>query len=179
MALATGFKLFGHSFVNSHYGRTLRSAFREANFLKRKQLPVHGTGFLAGQVLAAPEATLAWPGAWVLVLTVIEKALALTVVAPSGRAMTIMVSNDPTFVDTLEASYRTGLIWLTIPALGRGTGPIPLPDYLAHKLNTRIHPELAALDAQRRDPATLPRCTPRRLRRALACFLRIIRWPWW
>jgi hypothetical protein len=92
------------------------------------------------------------------VLKIDRTGLVLTVVAPSGRYMHITVCDDDDLVSRLDAAYRKGLIWLTIPPLGEAVGPIPLLDYFEHQLGRVSHPELAALASKRIDPATLPPC---------------------
>jgi hypothetical protein len=61
-------------------------------------------------------------------------------------------------VSQLDKAYLHGSIWITIPALRRAVGPIPLLSYLAHQRSARLLPELVALAGQRIDPRTLPPC---------------------
>lgn len=46
---------------------------------------------------------------------------------------------------------------ITVPAAATAVGPIPLPAYLAHKLQEKAWPELAALEA-RANASQLPPC---------------------
>jgi hypothetical protein len=70
--------------------------------------------------------------------------------------MSILISDDAKLLAILGSSMSDGKVWLTIPALGEAVGPIPFAEYLGHQ--TKIHsvPLLAALEAKRIDPATLP-----------------------
>jgi hypothetical protein len=84
--------------------------------------------------------------------------LSLAVIAPSGRSMNVLVCEEPDLVNGLDSTYSNGQVWLTVPPLGEAVGPIPLPDYIAHRSQVRSVPALAALGAKRIDPSTLPPC---------------------
>jgi hypothetical protein len=61
-------------------------------------------------------------------------------------------------VNGLDSTCSNGQVWLTVPPLGEAVGPIPLPDYIAHRSQVTSVPALAALGAKRIDPSTLPPC---------------------
>jgi hypothetical protein len=90
----------------------------------------------------------------------IEDKLSLCVLTPSGRMTCILISDDKTLIDTLDPSYRDGVIWITVPAAGEAVGPIALPQYLAHQTGNNTSQELAALAAKRGDVTKLPPCRP-------------------
>jgi hypothetical protein len=69
-----------------------------------------------------------------------------------------LVCEEPDLVNGLDSTYSNGQVWLTVPPLGEAVGPIPLPDYIAHRSQVRSVPALAALGAKRIDPSTLPPC---------------------
>ena len=158
LALAIGYKFLGAPFLTTDYARHLRKGFREADSEKRRQIPVRGTGYLHELGLGGAEKVLSWPGGWVLLLNVINRLLCLSVISPSGRAMNVLVCDQPALVAGLDAAYRDGAVWVTIPALGEAVGPVPLPTYLAHQTNTSLFPELEKLAGKRIDSATLPPC---------------------
>jgi hypothetical protein len=158
LGLAIGHKLLGAPFLASDYAKNLQRAFREADVKKRRQIPLHGTGYLDEIGLRGSERVLFWPGGWVLLLNIVDQQLVLTIVAPSSRTMVLVVCDNPTLVSKLDKAYRDGSVWITIPALGQAVGPIPLPNYIAHQTNAWRLPELVALANQRTDPKALPPC---------------------
>lgn len=156
VALAAGYKMLGKGFVETEYAKQLRYAFREADAKKRRSSKVRGTGYLEPSPMDPMSDLLAWPGAWVLLIIVIGGALSLNVVTPLGKMMTVLISDDAGLIADLDKGVSDRLVWLTIPALGEALGPLPLPEYLAHQTKSISVPALAALEAKRIDPASLP-----------------------
>lgn len=157
LGLAIGCKLFGAEFGAHAQGAKLRRAFREANAERRETIPVNGTSYFAGTG-TAPLDVLAWTGGWVLMVQVFKGTLSLVIITPSGRRMAVMITDDPALVDRSEPGYEQGVVWLTIPTLGRAVGPLSLPDYAAHLTRSILHPDLLNIEAARIDPAKLPAC---------------------
>ncbi|MEY9103791.1 hypothetical protein ABIA24_006764 [Sinorhizobium fredii] len=160
VALAAGYQMLGKKFLETDYAKQLRFAFREADAVKRRNSKVRGAGYLQPSPMDAMSEVFAWPGAWVLLIIPVSGTLSLNVVTPAGKLMTILISDDTGLIAGIEKEAQDGLVWLTIPALGEAVGPMPLPDYLAHQLKNISVPALAALEAKRIDPASLP---PRRI----------------
>jgi hypothetical protein len=160
LALAIGYKVLGAPFLITDYAKNLRRGFREADSEKRRVIPVRGTGYFHEAGLGGAEAVLAWPGGWVLLLNVADQLLALSIVSPWGRAMNVLVCDEPAVVAGLDTTYAEGSVWVTIPSLGEAVGPISLAAYLAHQTNTFALPELVTLASKRIDPASLPPCKP-------------------
>lgn len=158
VALAIGFKVFGDAFLATDYARDLRQGFREANDRKRGALPVKGASYLSTPEDANAISALAWPGGWLLSLHRGSEGLTLSVISPSGRLMTIVITADAALLDTLPADYDVGRAWLTIPPLGLAEGPFPLDAYVAHVGGGASYPPLQALADKGIDPATLPPC---------------------
>jgi hypothetical protein len=159
LGLAVGYKMFGARFLATGYAKTLRAALWEPNLGERCGLPVRGTGYLHGPPPpGGVGATLKWPGAWVLMMRRSGEVLSLAVMAPSGRSMSVLICEEPDLMTGLDSTYENGQVWLTVPSLGEAAGPIPLPEYIAHQLQVRSVPALAALAAKRIDPSTLPPC---------------------
>jgi hypothetical protein len=157
LALALGSQLFGKDFGDHPDGALLRRAFREADRAKRSQIPVHGSGYFAsagGNVLSS----LAWPAGWLLLIRAHGGKLALNIVTPSGAVMIVQITDDAELLKLISTDFDHGMIWLTIPPLGRAAGPIPFPDYVAHRTMNLVHPGLASLEAARIDPDRLPPC---------------------
>lgn len=157
LALGVGFKLFGGAFLATNYALDLRRGFREANDEKRSSLPVKGAGYLSNTHADGAVSALAWPGGWLVFLHRGAEGLTLSVITPSGRLMTIVITADPTLLATLPADYETGRAWLTIPPLGVAEGPFPLEAYVGH-IGGVSYPPLQALADKRIDPAALPAC---------------------
>lgn len=160
LGLAVGYKLLGAAFLETHYAKTLRRGMREANVEKRKLIQIRGSGFLGGAGLSGAENILAWPGGWVLMINIVEDKLGLCVVSPSGRAMSVLISDDQTLLSTLDPKYKSGIIWITVPAAKDAVGPISMADYLAHQTNACALPELTSLAEKRGDRTKLPPCRP-------------------
>ena len=156
LALAVGYKLFGAPFLATPSGLNLRRAFREANFTKRRQIPILGSGYLGGVDLGDFRDRLRWPGGWVLLLLRHSKTLSLSVLSPSGRMMVIQVTDDPILLDGAGSEYRDGVVWLTVPQAAKALGPLPFPEYLAHQIGEVSHDELCALEAMRGQRDRLP-----------------------
>lgn len=158
LGLAVGYKLLGSAFLATDYAKQLRWGMREAKPEKRRLIPVRGSGFLSGTGLNGAERVFQWPGGWVLLLNVVEGNLVLSVVAPSGRSMTISICEDQTLLAKLDPKYLEGIVWITVLAAGKAVGPISLADYLGHQTSSARLPELEALSSQRGDPKALPSC---------------------
>lgn len=159
MALAIGYKLFGSDFLNTEYAGHLRNGFREAKAEKRRDIPIRGSGFLNSGGLDEAGKTLSWPGGWTLLVQLVESKLALNVIAPTGRSMTVMVCDEPEMIKRLSSDFHHGLVWITVPAAGRAVGPISFNEYIAHKIECVSSPTLTELANRRGDPASLPDCS--------------------
>ena len=160
LGLAVGYKLLGAAFLETENGENLRRGMREAKFEKRQGLTVHGSGLFGQSGLEAVQDVLAWRGGWVLLVNMVEGKLSLSVIVPSGKSMTVLISDDAALVENLDPKYEDGVIWVTVPAAGEAVGPIPLAEYLAHKTGMSTLPTLVSLEAKRGDLAKLPPCRP-------------------
>lgn len=156
LALGVGREVLGDAFLTSPYARTLSQALWERDFEKRQTIGVRGTGFFGGLGERLEPLPLAWPAGWVLMLATISGLPALTIVTPSGKAMTILVSDDPSLAAGADFGGEDGMTYLAIPAAGQAVGPIPLPDYLAFVTGVGVHPDLTRLKALQGDPNRLP-----------------------
>jgi hypothetical protein len=84
--------------------------------------------------------------------------VSLSVVSPSAKMMTVVISPDADGLPAIDKVYEEGLLWITVPSAGVAAGPVPLPAYLAHKAKLVVVPQLATLDGLRNDPSQLPPC---------------------
>jgi hypothetical protein len=157
LGLAIGCQLFGVSFGLHRDGDHLRRAFRECDLARRQSIPIRGTGYFNSSA-ASPLSILGWPGGWVLMLQVINNVLSLTIVTPSKKQMCIVITDDPKILAKLPPDYAAGLVWVTVPPLGKAAGPFHFPDYIAHLTKSIPNAELTAFEAARIDPAILPSC---------------------
>jgi hypothetical protein len=156
LGLAVGHKLFGDQFLQSQYGLDLRKAFREANIERRRQIPVRGSGYLKNVDLRGLQEQLRWPGGWVLFILHHDNTLSLSVQPPSGRTMTVQITDDPVLLQELAPEYRDGVAWLTVPPAASATEAISLSEYLAHQMGELENPQLMEIAKQRSRKSDLP-----------------------
>jgi hypothetical protein len=157
VALAVGYKLFGHRFLATEYAIELRKGFREANPKKRHQLKIRGSGYLRGVNLGPLTEKLRWPGGWQLAILLLSEKLTLIVTAPTGRMMCIQITDDVDLLGRLGSEFREGVCWVTVPPAQVAVGPMPYPEYLAHKIGESEVSSLATLEALLIDPSALPK----------------------
>lgn len=158
LALGIGYKLLGRDFLQTPYAATLRQGLWERDINARRSIPVRGSGYFGGHDFGPAAPVMCQPGGWVLLVKVTAGDLSLSIFTPSGKTMCVLISDDNGLIDQLDPAYREGQLWLTIPSLGAGLGPIWLPDYIAHRINEIANPALSALEAKKTDPAKLPPC---------------------
>jgi hypothetical protein len=158
VGLGLGYQLFGPRFIQTPYAAVLRQAMREPSPQAREQYPIYGTGFFN---MAAPKMkVVSFPGAWVLFLKAMAGKFGLMIITPSGKSMSIAVSDTPELWSgpEFEAYKQMGEFYVVVPPLGTAAGPISAANYLNHQLRHNSHPELAAIEARRTDKASLPPC---------------------
>jgi hypothetical protein len=156
VALGLGFKLLGEVFISTPYGQELQRAFRESKAQKRATLKVQRTGFLHA-VRDGASQLLRWDGAWVLLLKAATDVLSLTICSPSGYVMRIVISDEPSlWSESRLEVYREGQLFLIVPPRDEFLGPIPLPEYLAHRSGIGRRADLGRLEQLRIDPNVLP-----------------------
>ena len=158
LGLAVGYRVFGERFLGTRNGENLRKGFREANPERRPRIPVQGAGYFSNQLPPQARDTLAWRGAWVLVVWKVREELALVVITPSGKTMTVMVCDEAALMAALSEEFTTGVVWFVIPTLGTALGPLSLVDYVDYKLNGNGCQELVDLEDKRIGPEDLPPC---------------------
>ena len=158
LGLAVGYKLLGKPFLETNYSKTLRAAFREANYEKRKESVVRGSGYLGESLGRDLEQHLRFLGAWVLLVWRTSGSLGFHIITPSGKTMSIVVCDDESLVGKIDDVYDDGVVWITVPALETAFGPLELPNYIAHKLGNIHLSELTELEEKRVDFDSLPPC---------------------
>jgi hypothetical protein len=101
--------------------------------------------------------TLAWPGAWLILIERIPEGLIFVQVDPGGRAMGMMISDAPDICGPGRAdAYNDGQIYVVVPQREIALGPIALPAFVGHQLGSRRVKELAELEAMRTGGGALP-----------------------
>ena len=158
VGLGLGYRMLGPHFLETEYAKTLRMAFREADPSKRRRLGVKGSGYFSGTSEPALPDILKFRGAWVLLSQEAGDHLFLCVATPTGKAMTVVVSDDRRLVQQVRNEYKDGLVWLTIPALRQSVGPLCLPNYIAHQTGIKLHPQLSEISSKWIDFSRLPPC---------------------
>jgi hypothetical protein len=158
VAMGIGREILGDAFLDTTYAGNLRAALWERDLEKRQALPVRGSGFF-GELGELPGmGFLRWNGAWVLWLKPLGSRLALIVVTPSGRSMTIQVSDNQELVNQWAQTAPEGLIFVTAAAVGEAVGPLDGAEFLAHQLGNFVHPKLDRLAKLRKGGAAIPAC---------------------
>ena len=158
LGLAIGYKLLGKPFLETSYSKTLRTAFREANYEKRKNARVRGSGYLGNSLGKVLEKKLRFPGAWILLIWTKKGNLGFHVITPSGQTMSVAICDEKTQINELGNMYDDGVVWITVPALETALGPMEFPKYIAHKTETMCLPELTELEEKRVAFDSLPPC---------------------
>jgi hypothetical protein len=142
----------------SPYLAELRRILWSRSSDERENSPVRGTGFwsdgASGDRLSE---FVGCRGAWVIMLQAFPQAFALVLSTPSTRLMTMMISDDPSlWPPHIGPRYSQGIVHLVVPQRSRAFGPIPLQEFISHKLGHMRQPELLALETLKTDPARLP-----------------------
>jgi hypothetical protein len=159
LALGVGRELLGEAFLQTGYAAILRNALWERDAAVRSKLAIVGTGYFAENVPALAAKFLSWPNAWTLTLWNMASGLMLLVGTPTGRIMTVLISNEPGLLSVLNGRFAEGEVYITIPALRYALQrPLALRDMIAHNTKMASVKELSELAAKRRDPALLPPC---------------------
>ena len=158
VGLAVGYQLLGKQFLETEYSKTLRTAFREADYEKRKKSLVRGTGYLGDSLGKSVEQMLRFAGAWVLLIWRTRECLGLHIITPSGKTMSVVVCDDPILMEKLDEEYDNGVVWVTLPALETAIGPLEFPNYIAHQIGEKGLPMLTELQEKRVAFDSLPPC---------------------
>lgn len=158
LALGIGIKVFGHDYICSEHAKKLREAMWEADPNKRAKIDIRGAGY-GNQIV--PEHTrnlIRWPGGWVLLLKSSRNILMFTMVTPSGKTMTIVVSESFTCSPEEREEYENGWVWVAIPTLGYATEAISLPEYLGFQMGNWRVDVLEEIVRKRTPASELPSC---------------------
>ncbi len=158
LALGLGFTTLGDKYLETDHANALRTALWQRDPTAGVGNRIFGRSYFHPEGDRFPAEFLKWPGAWVLWLTVVEDALSLIVLTPSGKWLQIQVSTDPgLWAGSLLAQGMMGSdVYVLVPQLGAKVDPVPYPEYLAHKLGEISNAYLAGIEARRKSFDSLP-----------------------
>ena len=158
LAVGLGVNLFGPSFLQTTYAKSLHLALWEQDPNKRAQIPVRGTGFLSDTV-DQTDSVMGWAGGYTIRLHAVDDIFVLTIHLPNQKSLHVVISDEPSLWESQEFNkFRLGQIYISFPLLGRFVGPIGLDEYIGHRVKAKPVPELEAIERMRIDPSTLPPC---------------------
>jgi hypothetical protein len=156
LSIGLAHTILGPAASASPYADNLRSLLWSRDAAGRESLGVKGSGYWQDQDEVASQG-LSWPGAWSITLVAMPDGFALNVCTPGGRTMTMSASDDPSlWPPHVIPTFGQGVVYLVVPQRARAFGPIPFLRFMAHKSRSWPHPDLAALEEMRIDPAALP-----------------------
>jgi hypothetical protein len=154
--------ILGPAVSASPYVGELRGAMWCQDPEERSRFQMRGTGFWRdGSTDDLFSKFAGWPGAWTILLSPQRQGFAVVLFTPSGRPMTIMLSDDPSlWPPHIGSEYGAGLFYVVVPERESAFGPIPLLDFVSHKLGRRRHADLLTLEAMKTDRSLLPPMRP-------------------
>ena len=157
LALGFGFRLLGEPFLASPYSQDLRRAMWERDFRQREKLNVRGTDFSSSELRESLGRVVLIRGAWVLLVQPSASDFALAICTPTGRAGTIVVSDDPAiWRGAASSQVRDGAVFVIQPEQRFFEGPIALAQFLAHQAGSISIARLADLEGKRVSVDALP-----------------------
>jgi hypothetical protein len=155
IALGVGQKLLGDEYLKTSY----RLALKEV--LWRKDPEVDDSTLLRGAGYWSEKRdleVLKWPGAWVISIISANDGLSLNITTPSGKSMTIVICDDLSLICIGRKIAIFENIYLAIPSLGVGIGPLTLEEYVLHKSGNRRLPALTKVEERRVERHGFPSC---------------------
>lgn len=158
LALGLGSNILPNEFGESAYATKLRKLL-----WLRPGADVMPTGVLGGNYwqengLSQASALIGLRGAWSILLRSSRSNFTVSVGAPSGRWMTVIVTDDVDLLsNAVHEVYDDGVLHYVIPQRDIFTPGIPLPDVLSHTMKLKPSAQLAALEAIRCPEGRLPK----------------------
>lgn len=150
IAIGFGNALFGNSFQNTDYETILREALWERDFQKRSKIPVLQTNVISrGQ--DDMERFLGYEGAYSFIFQKIDKYITLKVYSPSRHSFeTVIATESKNLKNELFNNFYNGFVILLFVGLKRHLGPIPIEEYVNHKLSFKTIDDLQDIETKRR-----------------------------
>lgn len=157
LALGLGHTVLGSEFSTSQYAEELRKLLWRRNPSEGGDSQVLGTDYWQAQQFAETSKLIALTGAWTILLLAVREGFSVSVCTPSGRLMTMAISNDFSLLprSVLEV-YHMGVLYFALPQRQMFIGPVELSRYLAHRNGSCPLPAITAVEAMRVDDSTIP-----------------------
>jgi hypothetical protein len=157
LALGLGHNIIGSAFHVSPYADELRKLLWRRDPSEGDEIQVLGTGYWQANQFAAVSKMIGLTGAWTILLQAFREGLSASVCTPSGRLMTMVITNDTSLLprSTLER-YHMGELYFAVSQRRMFIGPVELPKYLAHRAGSGVLPAIAELEALKVHESTLP-----------------------
>lgn len=157
--MGLGANLLGDAHIELAYAKALRNALREADYGKRGQLEISGTGFKWGGPDEALKGVLQYLGGWVVNIVAVMGGLAAFIVHPGGQVSSVKISENVVLPEEVVERFRLGEIYVAVPSVSEFIGPLSLAQYLNHKHGGHQIDVLRRVDRMKRSLNELP---PRR-----------------
>lgn len=157
--LALGFchTILGESASRSRYAGALRQRLWSRTETPEEADTIRGAGFWGGRDDELMANFMGWRGAWTLTFQPMPDGFGMTIIMPGGRLMAMLLSDEPSlWPEAVVEQYADGLVYVVVPARGRTVGPIPLANFVSHKLGNHRETDLVGLEALRIDRTALP-----------------------
>jgi HNH endonuclease len=156
VALGLTGTLLGERALKSPYADDLRRALWSRTSAERENLSLKGAGYWTEKNQLFSD-FLGNSGAWTIALHVFPEGLSYTALSPSGKALTMGISDDATlWPPKIGPAFREGVVYIAIPERQKWWGPIPLPNVIAHKLGHHREEALVELEDLRTLGKSLP-----------------------
>ncbi|HVI79780.1 MAG TPA: hypothetical protein VM715_16740, partial [Candidatus Acidoferrum sp.] len=157
LSIGLSHTVLGPAASASPYADELRRLLWSRNPDERGDLRVRGSGFWDQGALDAVSKSLGWPGVWTIALAKAGPAFGVALCTPGGKSMSMMISDDPSlWKPSVQSDFHGGVIYLIVPQRNRSFGPVPLPEYVSHRLGRSKNMDLIDLKELEIDLRQLP-----------------------
>lgn len=75
---------------------------------------------------------------------------------PSGKAIGATITTEGRKFPEQIAPFKKGVVHLLCPAAGKAVGPMPMGEFIAHRMGNRVSARIQELEASVPDPSALP-----------------------
>jgi hypothetical protein len=155
VGLGLGANLFGDDYIQSPYAAELREAMWEQT-RPDETSGVRGTDLM--QEIGLQNTRLnGLRGVWSIMMKTYPNTFALLITTPSGRSMTLQLSDDPRFWSSERfRPYHDGAFYFVVPERSIFSDPVGLLDFVGHQNGRRPNPIMTGLEALQVTPSQLP-----------------------
>jgi hypothetical protein len=157
LAIGLAHTILGPKATFSKYGDALRDRLWNRDANSQCQPALRGTGWWDTMEDARAKKLFNWPDGWTLATQGFNNAFGITLATPSGKGFSIMISDEPrTWQPDVDTTLLQGAAFVFIPQRSVALGPIPLIDYVSHRIGRRAQSALVDLEALRISSERLP-----------------------